>query len=69
MLQRGISFEELLQVTSKKLVASTKERLNTLLKELEDHRLLTITGDARRQQLVVMQLSVEQMIKIIEAKL
>jgi len=69
MLQRGISFEELLQVTSKKLVASTKERLNTLLKELEDHRLLSITGDARRQQLVVMQLSVEQMIKIIEAKL
>jgi len=64
---RGIPFEELLSITAKKLIAQNKERLTTLLKELEDHRLLTVTGDARRQQVVVMQLPVEQMQKIRES--
>jgi len=53
----------------KKLIAPNKERLTTLLKELEDHRLLTLTGDARRtQQVVVMQLAVEQMQKVGQMK-
>jgi len=63
----GIQFDELLQTTARKLIAPNKERLSVLLKELEDHRLLTVTGDGRRGQIVVMQLSVDQLVKIKDA--
>lgn len=64
LAHRGIPFDELLPITVRKLIANTKERLTTLLKELEDHRLLSLTGDSRRQQFVIMQLPVEQLQRI-----
>ena len=65
---RGIPFDELFEETKKKLIASSKERLTTLLKELEDHRLLVVQGERRNgQQMVIMQLTQEQLQRIISA--
>ena len=65
---RGIPFDELFEETKKKLIASSKERLTTLLKELEDHRLLVMQGERRQgQQMVIMQLTQEQLQRIISA--
>ena len=64
---KGIRFEDLFIITSKTLIAANKDRLHALLKELEDHRLLSVMTDSKRQEFVLMQLPIESMIKLSES--
>lgn len=59
----GITFEELLIETSKKVIARSSAELNVLLKELTDHKLVSKEADSSRRFRVMILLPINELRK------
>ena len=61
---KGLLFEELLDLATKAMIVQTSNNLSTYLKELEDHRLVSITTDASKRKFVLVLLSRDTLEKL-----
>ena len=61
---KGMGFDELLAVASKAMVVQQSNALHTYLKELEDHRLVSVSTDSHKKKYVRIMLQHETLIKL-----
>jgi len=61
---KGMGFDELLAATSKAMIVQQSNALNTYLKELEDHRLVSVSTDSHKKKYVLIMLQHETLLKL-----